>query len=90
MMEKRMSSIDGGDCTIANLKARIGQLDKELKKAYEALGYGAKSKEGGVRSDCSRDTLNHLDTSHRVQSQGKTKEYLETSHQGCVRPVAAI
>ena len=30
--------------------------------------------------------MNNLDTTHRVQSQGNTKEYLETSHQGLCSP----
>ena len=37
MLERRLSDIDGGNCTISNLKAKIGQLEKALKEAVARL-----------------------------------------------------
>ena len=86
MMEKRLKSQDGGDCTIANLQSKIGQLEKELKRAYEELGHGAKSKEGGIRSDSPKSTNDDLDTTHRAKSLSNIEENLDTSHQGLCSP----
>ena len=36
-MERRLSDIDGGNCTISNLKAKIGQLEKALSEAVARL-----------------------------------------------------
>ena len=37
MMERRLSDIDGGCCTISNLKAKVCQLEKALKEAVARL-----------------------------------------------------
>ena len=37
MMEKRLNSIEGGNCTIANLKAQLGQMRKELEESRRRL-----------------------------------------------------
>ena len=32
MMERRLTEVEGGNCTISNLRAKIGQLMKELER----------------------------------------------------------
>ena len=71
MLEKRLGPLGGGDCTIANLKAQIGQLTRALE---EAQANGAKTKVGGkqVRSDspCVLEaTESDLGTNHQANSQ---------------------
>ena len=34
-----MGNTEGGDCTISNLKAEIGRLNKELNEAFDKLAH---------------------------------------------------
>ena len=51
MMEKRLRSIEGGNCTIANLKAMLGQMKVELKEAKEKLA----ELQGSSREECQEE-----------------------------------
>ena len=83
MLEKRLGPQGGGDCTIANLRAQIGQLTHALRAAQERC---ANLKEGGreVRSD-SPGVLEAIEgdlgKSHQAMSQEFTTN-LGTSHEG--------
>ena len=46
-MERRLGNVLGGDNTIANLKAQIGQLRRQLEK-YEGKGAKEARRQGGA------------------------------------------
>ena len=51
MMEKRLRSVDGGNCTIANMKAQLGQLQAALKETKQKLA----ALQGGSREECQEE-----------------------------------
>ena len=51
MMEKGLRSVDGGNCTIANMKAQLGQLQAALKETKRKLA----ALQGGSQEECQEE-----------------------------------
>ena len=65
MMERRLGTIEGSDCVIANLKVELGKLRKEYKELLQkAQGEELHQVERKSQGDGANDDENDLDSSH--------------------------
>ena len=81
MMERRLGTIEGSDCVIANLKAELGKLRKEYKDLLQkAQGEELHQVERKSQGDGAINDQDDLETTHHDPTENH--DDLGTSHSG--------